>query len=59
MLNTYTCTFYSARQIQQQNTLKAQEIQSTSGQPKTVRGCTKCKAPMKGHPRGRYPGLEA
>lgn len=43
-------------QTQQQSELaKTQEDNSTSQQEQTIRRCTKCKAPMKGHPRGHCP----
>ena len=43
--------FIVDEQTQQQNELTAQQEVDTTAQQST-RKCTKCKAPMKGHPRG-------
>ncbi len=42
-------------QIQQQQNLQAQAIQSTAETP-TQRRCRKCKNPMRGHSRKGCPG---
>ena len=52
----HTVFFIVEEQTQQQNELTAQqEVDTTAQQTQSTRRCTKCKEPMKGHPRGRCP----